>query len=131
MENITPPQTGSETHRPGAFPTCNACPAGFVPVEQRENGRFFITMGHAGFNVRANNGHGFKTAGAAMAAARRCGHGESDRAARSMDLTHAVGERGPRTFNARKRVARALDGIGKVNVADVRWLERVAAQSAR
>lgn len=67
-------KTGSEPHRPGAFPVCNACPAGFVPVEQREDGRFFVTMGHAGFNTRANNGHGFKTAGAAMAAARRCGH---------------------------------------------------------
>lgn len=75
MENILTLQTGSETHRPEAFPICNDCPAGMVPVEQRANGRFFITMGHAGFNVRANNGFGFKTAGAAIAAARRCGHG--------------------------------------------------------
>jgi hypothetical protein len=55
----------------------------------------------------------------------------SERAARALDLTHAIGERGPRTFNARQRVASALDGVGKLNIADVRWLERIAAQPAR
>lgn len=55
-----------------------------------------------------------------------------ERAVKALDLTHAVGERGPRTFNARQRVATALDGADKLTVADVRWLERVAAaQSAR
>jgi hypothetical protein len=82
MENILAPKTDSETHRPND--PCRACPDGLVPVEQRENGRFFITMGHAGFNVRANNGPGFKTAGAAMAAARRCGHGRQIPAAPAM-----------------------------------------------
>ena len=56
----------------------------------------------------------------------------NNRAAAALDLTHACGERGPRTFNARRRVASALDGAaGKLNIEDVRWLERGAAQPAR
>ena len=31
------------------------------PVKQREDGMWFITMGHAGFNCAANNRDGFKT----------------------------------------------------------------------
>ena len=30
-------------------------------VKQREDGRWFITMGHAGFNCRLNNANGFST----------------------------------------------------------------------
>ncbi len=30
-------------------------------------GRFFITMGHPGFNSRANNGAGYRTAGSVRA----------------------------------------------------------------
>jgi hypothetical protein len=35
-------------------------------------GRWFITMGHAGFNSPANNGIGYTTAMRALAAHRRC-----------------------------------------------------------
>lgn len=53
-----------------------------------------------------------------------------DHAAMALDHTHAIGERGPRTFNAQLRVAKALDGIGALRVEDVRWLERVAREVA-
>ena len=52
-----------------------------------------------------------------------------ERAAAALDATHALGERGPRTFLARELVANWLDGgrhwSGRVATA-VRWLERVA-----
>lgn len=38
----------------------------------RGNGRWFITMGHAGFNLPANNGQGYLTRRRAVAAHRRC-----------------------------------------------------------
>ena len=47
------------------------------------------------------------------------------RAAAALDKTHAIGERGPKTFNARQRIALALDSTSKVAIADVRWLEQV------
>lgn len=40
-------------------------------VHDPERGRWFITFGHAGFNCRANNGMGFLTKAAAIAAIRR------------------------------------------------------------
>ena len=53
-------------------------------------------------------------------------------AATVLDLTHAVGERGPKTFLARKRVAHWLD-TGEGNIAvirkDVRWLREVIAET--
>lgn len=54
-----------------------------------------------------------------------------DRAALALDLTHAVGERGPRTFMARERVAAWLDGATRTEpAADVNWLLRMAANEA-
>ena len=47
-------------------------------------------------------------------------------AARLLDLTHSSGERGPRTFLARKRLAVALDLGFTVRIADLAWLRRVA-----
>lgn len=38
-----------------------------------ETGRYFITMGHPGFNSRANNGSGYATQAAALAAFHRYG----------------------------------------------------------
>jgi len=37
-----------------------------------QTGRFFITMGHAGFNLPANNGRGYATREAAKRAHLRC-----------------------------------------------------------
>lgn len=50
-------------------------------------------------------------------------------AAKSLDLTHAIGERGPKTFLARKRVAEWLDIGGKLTSKirlDVLWLLSIA-----
>ena len=47
-------------------------------------------------------------------------------AAAALDATHAIGERGPRTFMARRRVAAALDAGKKPLAPDVHWLEHVA-----
>ncbi len=49
------------------------------------------------------------------------------RAAAALDATHAIGERGPRTFQARDSLARWLDGesVTKREVmAAIRWLEK-------
>lgn len=46
-------------------------------IETR-NGRFFIRLGFNGFNLPANNGHGYATAGRALAAAKRCGYRPGD-----------------------------------------------------
>ncbi len=54
-----------------------------------------------------------------------CGYSR-DEAAAALDLTHAIGERGPRTYNARQRVAAALDA-GRVPLKkDIEWLLNVA-----
>lgn len=45
------------------------CPEGVK--ENPETGRFYITMGHPGFNSRANNGNGYATRAAAYATIRR------------------------------------------------------------
>lgn len=39
--------------------------------ERPDTRRFYITMGHPGFNSRANNGNGYDTSAAARAAIRR------------------------------------------------------------
>lgn len=44
-----------------------------VRVVAAQGGRYFITMGHPGFNSRANNGNGYATATAAKAASARYG----------------------------------------------------------
>lgn len=36
------------------------------PVKKAENGRWYITMGHPGFNSDANNGAGYATRGKAL-----------------------------------------------------------------
>ncbi len=51
------------------------------------------------------------------------------RAVNALDATHAVGERGPRTMGARLRIAAALDCVGTIRVADLRWLESVAKRT--
>lgn len=43
--------------------------------------------------------------------------------ARLLDLTLRLGERGPRTYCARQRLAAWLDGTGRLRLEDVRWLE--------
>jgi hypothetical protein len=49
---------------------CTACAA---PVKQAaDSGRWFITIGHAGFNLPANNGRGYATREAAVRAHARC-----------------------------------------------------------
>ena len=50
-------------------------------------------------------------------------------AALALDLTHDVGERGPKTMLARQRLAEWLDtGRGSVSAvkADIAWLKKVA-----
>ena len=49
------------------------------------------------------------------------------RAAAALDMTHHVGLRGPKTINARERLALALDKGRRVLVPDIRWLEHVAS----
>lgn len=52
-----------------------------------------------------------------------------DLAAKALDLTHRIGERGPKTFNARRRVAEWLDMGGAAPRGlrrDVAWLLQVA-----
>jgi hypothetical protein len=50
---------------------CHAtgCPA--AVKENPETGRFYITMGHPGFNTPANNGAGYATFAKALATVRR------------------------------------------------------------
>jgi hypothetical protein len=50
-----------------------------------------------------------------------------ERAARALDLTHRCGERGPRTWLARNRLATALDLNRPLRLAEIAWLEHVAA----
>jgi hypothetical protein len=55
----------------------NICHATGCPEAVKENpatGRFFITMGHPGFNSPANNRDGYATAAKALAAIRRYSH---------------------------------------------------------
>lgn len=54
-----------------------------------------------------------------------------DRAAAALDATHDVGERGPRTFQARQRVAVALDAGRRPPLVDVKHLEKVARDAGR
>lgn len=55
-----------------------------------------------------------------------------ERAAAALDATHAMGERGPKTFRARALVARWLDLGGRVRglAGAVEWLESVAKLGA-
>jgi hypothetical protein len=55
----------------------------------------------------------------------------TDRGAAALDATHHCGERGPKTFQARARVAAAIDAGVRPSVADVRWLESVAKKEPR
>ena len=41
-------------------------------VKQAQTGRWYITMGHAGFNTTANNRDGYRTQRAAIKVAVRC-----------------------------------------------------------
>lgn len=54
-----------------ALATCYGCAAA-VRVNPT-TGRWFVTMGHPGFNTPANNGRGYATWAAAAAAVRRYG----------------------------------------------------------
>jgi hypothetical protein len=55
-----------------------------------------------------------------------------DKAALSLDLTHHIGERGPKTFQARARVSEWLDGArGAAPRKDIAWLLRVAKKYGR
>lgn len=54
----------------------------------------------------------------------------ANRAAAALDATHRVGERGPKTFQARQRIAAALDAGRRPLVKDIRWLEQVAQKKA-
>lgn len=47
---------------------CRGCPE--AVKERSETGRFYITMGHAGFNSPANNRDGYATRAKALAAIR-------------------------------------------------------------
>lgn len=50
-----------------------ACPDGMRPVIQHQlTGRWYIAAGHPGFNLPANNGRGYASPAAALAAMRRC-----------------------------------------------------------
>lgn len=49
----------------------NPCTQCQEPVKQGPGGRWYITMGHPGFNSPANNGLGYATKGMAVAAYRR------------------------------------------------------------
>jgi len=55
-----------------------------------------------------------------------------ERTAKALDMTHNVGERGPRTMKARQILAAYLDGAAKVRITTVRalcgYLEMVAKQ---
>lgn len=51
-------------------PLCRA-PACEHAVKEGPRGRWYITIGHAGFNTRANNADGYATRAAALKAHRR------------------------------------------------------------
>lgn len=60
-------------------PDCQAGQAGYCQdrncgsrAKQAPDGRWFLTMGHAGFNTPANNGKGYASKGRALAAHRKC-----------------------------------------------------------
>lgn len=52
----------------GNFDCCTACAE---PVKANTYGRWFITMGHPGFNSPANNGLGYRSRWTAIASYRR------------------------------------------------------------
>ena len=52
----------------GKYPLCNGCAE---TTKQGPNGRWFITMGHAGFNHWANNRDGYVAKAAAEAISAR------------------------------------------------------------
>jgi hypothetical protein len=54
---------------------------------------------------------------------------DNERATLALDLTHAIGERGPKTFLARKRIAIWLDAGGPIPPrvkGDSAWLLTLA-----
>ena len=51
---------------------------------------------------------------------------DRERAAKALDRTHKIGEKGPRTYNARKRLSMALDKHSKINRKDIAWLNKQA-----
>ena len=56
----------------GAICEFGRCPGGMIPVVQHPtSGRYYITAGHPGFNTPANNGAGYRSRNAALAASRR------------------------------------------------------------
>lgn len=57
----------AETYRCAAGAACSTRAA-----KHEATGRWFITMGHAGFNLPTNNGHGYATEGSAVKASMRC-----------------------------------------------------------
>jgi hypothetical protein len=48
---------------------CRSCAE---PVRQADTGRWYITMGHSGFNLPANNRNGYASKARAVAAHKRC-----------------------------------------------------------
>jgi hypothetical protein len=61
----------------------------------------------------------------AMATKRYADRATNNTVAELLDRTHAVGERGPRTFLARQRLAAALDYGFTPRASDLAWLRRV------
>jgi len=56
------------------------------------------------------------------------------RAAKALDITHTIGERGPRTLLARQRLATFLDtkrGNHMQLYADIAWLEKATNDEER
>lgn len=56
-------------------PACNnqgLCRKCAEPVAQDAGGRWYITMGHSGFNLPANNRSGYASKARAVAAHKRC-----------------------------------------------------------
>jgi hypothetical protein len=55
-----------------ALDMCRASACAGVVKRNPESGRWFITLGHAGFNLPANNRSGYASQARALAAHERC-----------------------------------------------------------
>lgn len=68
---MTPAYLLSACFGPGVADYCRDAHCVEAVKENPATGRWYITMGHAGFNTRANNGSGYATRAAALAVHRR------------------------------------------------------------
>lgn len=57
-----------KTDKPGHEDVCYGCDE--AAKQRPDTDRWYVTMGHPGFNSPANNGRGYATRGAALAAVR-------------------------------------------------------------